>query len=219
MNWKFLVTFLKFSLDALDATWLAGHAALEVSLPRGLSLEMNDLAGTYYRKMTSLRVPQICLKVLITTPSGRHTWLEAAQFASDANLDIYSAPAGWRESRSVQADYIRSQDVLTGRAKFLFDALPLKHSDSASMPLTLSPSNLICNSVHGLHKNGLLLPRPRPRPSKPVAICRADTKQKPPNETEDTTLGMQPRWSDRSHLSDSDGEEGVSEADRDARLA
>jgi hypothetical protein len=136
-----LVTFLKFSLNALNATWLAGHAALEVSLPRGLSLEMNDLAGTYYRKVTSLRVPQICLKVLITTPSGRHTWLEAAQFASDGNLDIYSAPAGWRESGRVQADYIRSQDILTGRARFLFDALPLKHSDSASMLLTLLPSN------------------------------------------------------------------------------
>jgi len=135
LNLKSLVTFLKISLNALDAIWLAGHAALEVSLPCGLSLEMNDLAGTYYRRVTSLRVPQVCLKVLITTPSGRHTWLEAAQFASDASLDIYSAPAGWRESGRVQADHILSQDVLTGRAKFLFDTLPLKR-DSGSMPLT-----------------------------------------------------------------------------------
>jgi hypothetical protein len=132
LEFFYQVTFLKFSLNALDATWLAGHAALEVTLSRGLVLEMNDLAGKYHRKVTSLRVPQICLKVLITTPSGRHTWLEAAQFASDANLDIYSAPAGWRESGRLQADFVRTQDVLTGRAKFLFDASLLKHRDGTS---------------------------------------------------------------------------------------
>jgi hypothetical protein len=128
------VTFFKFSLNAIDTIWLAGHAALEVSLSRGLTLEMNDLAGRFHRKVTSFRVPRVCLKVLITLPSGRHSWLEAAHFESDANLDIYSAPAGWRESGRVQADYIRTQDVMTGRAKFLFDASPVKHSDGASVP-------------------------------------------------------------------------------------
>lgn len=132
------VTFLKISLHALHATWLAGHTALEVSFSRGLVLEMNDLAGKFHRKVTSLRVPQICVKILITASSGRHSWLEAARFASDANLDIYSAPAGWRESGRVQAEYIRTQDAITGRAKFLFDRASRKYDDGSSVISTLN---------------------------------------------------------------------------------
>lgn len=100
-------------------TWFAGNAAVHASITRGLTLEMNDLAGEFHRKVTSLRIPDVCLKILITTPSG-HNWLEAARFSSDANLDIYSAPIGWRESGRAQAEFIRAQDILTGRAKFLF---------------------------------------------------------------------------------------------------
>jgi len=198
--------------------WLAGHAALEISLSRGLAVETNDLAGKFHRKVTSLRVPQIYCKVLITTPSGRHNWLEAAQFAFDANLDIYSAPAGWRESGRVQADFIRSQDVLTGRAKLLFDMSPLKHDDGMSVAFTLSTPNYHMQPglVRSLHKNGLFLPRPRL--SKPVVLDRAASKQNPRGET-GSPPDMQRRWSHQHHLSDSDGEEGVSEADRDARLA
>jgi hypothetical protein len=179
---------------------------------------MNDLAGKFHRKVTSLRVPQICLKVLITTPSGRHSWLEAAQFASDANFDIYSAPAGWQESVRVQADYIRTQDALTGRAKFLSDA-SLRHNEGSSVTsiLSISVIDMQWGLVRGLHKNGLLLPRPRL--SKPVVPHRADRRQKPRSETGDAAPDMQRGWSHQHHLSDSDGEEGVSEADRDARLA
>jgi hypothetical protein len=132
------VTFLKISLHALDAIWLAGHAALEVSLSRGLALEMNDLAGRFHRKVTNLRIPQIYFKILITASSGRHSWLEAARFASDANLDIYSAPNGWRESGREQAEYIRAQDAVTGRAKFLFDGASLKYDNGSSVISTFS---------------------------------------------------------------------------------
>jgi hypothetical protein len=105
---------------------------------------MNDLSGQFHRKMTSLRVPHVCFKVLITAPSGHHSWLEAAYFASDAYLDIYSAPAGWRESGRVQADYVRAQDVLTGRAKFLFNVSPLKHNDGMFVfHISLPSGNLI----------------------------------------------------------------------------
>jgi hypothetical protein len=95
-------------------------------------VETNDLAGKFHRKVTSLCVPEVCLKILITSPSGRQSWLEAAQFVSDANLDIYAAPAGWGELGRVQEDYIRTQDNLTGRAKLLLDSL-LKHNDGMSI--------------------------------------------------------------------------------------
>lgn len=65
----------------------------------------------------------------------------------------------------------------------------------------------------GLHKNGILLPRPQL--SKPVSV---GTNRELRSKTGNTVSGMQRLWS-HPRLSDSDGEEGVSEADRDARLA
>ena len=76
-----------------------------------------------------MRIPDIYLKVLITTASGRHSWLEAANFSSDANFDMYSAPAGWKNSARAQADFVRAQDILTGRASFMFDVLGLGVGD------------------------------------------------------------------------------------------
>lgn len=132
-------TFLKFTIIALNLTWLAGHAALEVALPHGLALETNDLTGQFHRKVASFRVPQIYLKLFITTLSGHHSWLEAAQFVFDANLDIYSAPARWQESGRVQADYIRTQDLSTSRGRFLFNLSPFKHDDGMYATTPVSP--------------------------------------------------------------------------------
>jgi hypothetical protein len=133
-----VVTFLKLSSRAINVTWLAGHAALEVSLSRGLKLDINDLAGKFYRKMTSLRIPHLCVKALITTVSGRKSWLEAAQFSSDANLDIYSAPVGWQESGRAQTDFIRTRDILTVRAKFMLDKSRLDRIDGMFRVSTFS---------------------------------------------------------------------------------
>lgn len=123
------VTFLKISLKALNVTWLAGQAAIEAMLSRGMTLEMNDLASKRYRKVISLRVPQANIKVLITTSTSLQNWLETAGFSGDANVDIYLAPVGWQESARIQEEYIRAQDILTGRANFLFDKLLLQRSD------------------------------------------------------------------------------------------
>lgn len=108
-------------MKALSATWITGNAALEVCLSKGLTLALNDFAGKSYRKVTSLRVPRVCLKALVSTSTSRQNWLEAARYVSDANLDIYSAPQDWQESARFQAKFIQAQDALTGRAKVLFD--------------------------------------------------------------------------------------------------
>lgn len=106
-------------MTAIDVTWLAGHAALEIALPHGLVLQVNDLAGKLYRKVTSLRISHISLRVLITAV-GRPRWLEAAHFSSDASIDMYSAPAGWKKSAHAQANFVRAQDILTRRVNFMF---------------------------------------------------------------------------------------------------
>jgi hypothetical protein len=63
--------------------------------------------------------------------------------------------------------------------------------------------------VGGLHKNGLHLPRPR----------LFDHARKTESYRDVSVLNEQRHWSHPPHLSDSDGEENVLEADRDARLA
>ena len=97
-----------------------------------MTLEMNDLASKRYRKVISLRVPQADIKVHITTSTSLQNWLEAASLSGDANVDIYLAPAGWQESACIQEEYIHAQDILTGRAHFLFDKLLPQRSDGTS---------------------------------------------------------------------------------------
>lgn len=115
----------------MSATWFAGHAAVELSIPRGLTVDMNDLVGNLHRKVTVLRMPHACITVFITTPSGRHNWLEAAKFSSDANIDIYSSPLGWRHSGNLQSEFVRVQDILTGRAKSIYKHSLSSHIDGS----------------------------------------------------------------------------------------
>lgn len=41
---------------------------------------------------------------------------------ADANLDVYSAPPGWREKAQQQTAFVARQDALTLRARFLYAA-------------------------------------------------------------------------------------------------
>jgi hypothetical protein len=116
------VTFFKFSLDALDSTWLAGQAAVELSLPRGIRYETNDLGGRFHRKLASLRLPLANVKVFLAATRNRQTWLEAAEFVTDAFLDVYSSPPGWVDKSRAQAEFIHAQSAPTGRAEHMFKA-------------------------------------------------------------------------------------------------
>lgn len=72
-------------------------------------------------------------------------------------------------------------------------------------------------AVPSLHKNGLYLSQPRL--SGGVIINQVDSNRGPKNSSMDSPVDQVQHWPHLPHLSDSDGEEGVSEADRDARLA
>lgn len=211
-----IVTFLKLSLDALDLTWKAGHAAIALSLDQGLKVESNDLAGQFHRKVTSLRLPHASVKVLLTAPSGHQPWLEAAELDMDVYFDIYSSPDGWKDTARAQADFIRVQDAPTNRAKRMF------RSFNSSDPVDLGTIDIYCPvsgdlltriQGQGSHKTGLYLPQPMLTNVGKERIERLSSNA-------DVRTSTKPRhWSNLPHLSESDGEEGVSEADRDARLA
>jgi len=68
----------------------------------------------------------------------------------------------------------------------------------------------------GLHKNSLHLPSPRLFDH---SARKKELNKGSRDQTEDSAPDEQRRWSQLPYLSDSDGEEGVLEADRDARLA
>ncbi|KDQ57525.1 hypothetical protein JAAARDRAFT_69639 [Jaapia argillacea MUCL 33604] len=193
------VTFVRVSVHSVDVTWLAGNAALHINLPSGLRMDSNDLATGRHRSMTSFRLPRATVRALQESGSAPRTWLEAASFTVDCSIDMYSSPLGWRESASRQKDFVAAQDSLTRRASFLFDAPPE------------SLEKLI--SGRSLRENGLYLPRPR-LPRDTVA-----TSSMPPVQHHQPQASRGTPLIRDGVLSDSDSDEIISEADRDARLA
>jgi hypothetical protein len=117
------VTFLKITVRAVDVTWKAGLAAMVVRLDQGLKFDSNDLGAHHYRRVTSIRIPHISSKVLLTASAERNVWLEAAEIVFDAYLDIYSAPKGHRLTTRAQLAFVEEQDRPTGRAKRMFNQL------------------------------------------------------------------------------------------------
>ncbi|KAJ7497366.1 hypothetical protein FB451DRAFT_229194 [Mycena latifolia] len=192
------LTFLKFSLAALDVTWRVPRAALLLSLPNGLKADINDLGGQYHRKLTSLRIPRICVKFLLRSLAEHHRWLEVSQLETDAYLDVYASPLEWQKKAQLQAEFIKQQDLPSGRAERMFSRLEL--GKNARFP----------------HQNGVFLPQPslsnhrRYRstdglPSSARSPERRAEKRAP--------------WLKLSHLSESDSGEDLLDIDRDARLA
>jgi hypothetical protein len=120
---KEIVTFVKFSISTFNATWQAGCAALMISLSQGVRVDINDLGGRYYRKVTSLRVPEVVVKVLLSASMESNRWLEAAEIITDAFLDIYASPRGYRTMTGAQIAYVEEQDRLTSRAHQMLDSL------------------------------------------------------------------------------------------------
>lgn len=107
-------------MDAANVIWLADSVALELLLPRGLRIDTNDLAGQSHGKVQSIRVPHAALRMLLANDSSTVAWSEALEFVADANIDMYSAPPGWREKARVQSEFLAEQDSHTGRAIFMY---------------------------------------------------------------------------------------------------
>jgi len=203
---NYSVTFIRFSTGPVDATWSAGATAVNLSLPSGLTVHTNDLEGQFCGKLMSVRLPTASLKVLLSSSASKTTWCEAADLVMDINMDIYR-PSKIRNPS--QMDFIQGQDELTRRAQHLLDQLQSARRASFS-----DNRRSLQRKLFGLHRNGLFLPPPR----------LPQFRRAKPHTSAHPTIALHPRntpawWPHLSHLAESEEEETISEADRDARLA
>ena len=149
------------SLGRIDIVWEADRVAAHVDIPPGVSLDMNDLAGTYYRKVTSIRLPKssVCL---LQHPPRRDQWIETGEVVLDGAVDIYSCPPQWRESARRQALFLQDQDSLTGRLRDITSQVQnprFRKSTSRSIGFVYWPSSCLGYNVY---VDKLKLPRRAP---------------------------------------------------------
>ncbi|KAK0226200.1 hypothetical protein IW262DRAFT_1457427 [Armillaria fumosa] len=195
----------------VHVTWKAGDAAALLSLPEGLRLDSNNLGGRFHRQLTSIRIPVASVKMLLRNLSDR--WLEAGETTFDVYLDIYTSPVNWRNLAAAQESFVKEQDALTGRAAKMLERFRLFDDGDRSNSqcfLTLCSLFWFIDSPQAFrtHRNGVHIPQPL-SPSRKHASW-VDTVHQRKNAT---------LWLDSRPLSDSEEELGVSEADRDTRLA
>ncbi|KAF8630636.1 hypothetical protein AX15_002787 [Amanita polypyramis BW_CC] len=192
------VTFYKVSVKEIDATWRADRAAFSVVMPLGLKIDTNDLGSYYHQKVTSIRIPSIVLKLLITGRQERSLWLEAAAFETRVSADIYSAPRQHISHTGRQVAFILEQDQPSGRAHRMFGQY-------------LRPANGNQISKEHSHLNGVFLPQPTV-----PDLARRSRSNKIPKPFRKAPYASAEKLAETS---DSDAETGISEAERDARLA
>ncbi|KAK0212569.1 hypothetical protein DFS33DRAFT_1370154 [Desarmillaria ectypa] len=191
------VTFMKVRLSSVHVTWKAGDAAGILSLPEGLRLDNNNLGGRFHRQLTSIRIPVACVKMLLHHLSDR--WLEAGEMIVDAYIDMYTSPVNWRNMAAAQESFVKEQDALTGRIGKMMEQLRLFDFGDSS-------------HTFPTHRNGVHIPQPL-SPSRKHCIhgpSWGDAVYQRKNAS---------MWPDSQPLSESEEELGVSDADRDARLA
>ena len=197
------MTFVKISLDSMNVVWHTDDVAMEVALPSGFRMDSNDLAGRSYSKVQSFRVPQILVRMLIHGADTPSVWHEALELDADANIDVYSAPTNWPEKAKVQSEFLAAQDSHTGRAMFLY------------MPEQAGPYDELAPG-RGMLDTEFYLPQLRiPKYSSP-AYARPFVHRR---NTGDTTGHSPNRARPLKLQPESEGEDWISEADRDARLA
>ncbi|KAJ6586994.1 hypothetical protein DFH09DRAFT_241649 [Mycena vulgaris] len=192
------LTFLKLSVAALDVTWRVSRAVFLLSLPSGLKADINDLGGKFHRKLSSLRIPRLCVKFLLRSLSEHRRWLEVSELETDAYLDVYASPRGWQRMAEEQAKFIKQQDLPSGRAERMFAGLKLG------------------KNAHFPHQNGVFLPQP----SLSSHRRYRSTDRLPSSARSPERHGERGApWLKLSHLSESDSGEDVRDIERDARLA
>ena len=163
-------------------------------MPLGLKVDANDLGSQDHQRVTSLRIPDIIVKLLVSGKQDRSPWLEAAAFETHVSMDMYSAPRQHRSHTRKQTAFIHEQDAQTGRAQRMLGHY-LRGGDAAT--------------EEQVYMNNVFLPQPT------VPDLSNGTR---------SHKGMFRRASHNQPImlpetSDSDAETGVSEAERDARLA
>ncbi|KAI0093075.1 hypothetical protein BDY19DRAFT_882324 [Irpex rosettiformis] len=216
------VTFLKVTVDQLNLVWQIDNAAAELSLPKGLRIDVNDVGGKFYKSVTSIRVPLAIAKLLVSQSVGASDWHEAMCARMDVNIDIYSAPPGWKEKAQAQMEFLVAQDSHTERVMFLYmpdEALPYDTLATGKMFSWIHEQFLILSLGRGLLDTQFYLPQVRiPKPYDSSSMIEQNKRQSRVVNPEyvPSPLAL-PHY--LANHSESEGEDYVSEADRDARLA
>lgn len=188
------ITFYKVNVKSVETVLRVNSAALQILCNSGIKVDSNDVGGVNYSKSTGLRMPHLGVKVLLNASTERNAWLEAADIATDLYVDIYAAPKGFKEHIERQRAFVNEQDRLTDRVTRLLSRM---------------------EGGRRLHRNGVYLPQPQfPNPRKSPSIRVVQPQPRKPF----SPLHLR-HASGTGNASDSDAEELVSEADRDARLA
>ncbi|KAI0058067.1 hypothetical protein BV25DRAFT_1994498 [Artomyces pyxidatus] len=195
------VTFLKITIGSIDLTWSAAPVAVQTRMPGGLRMEMNDMAGNNHRKVTSIQLPEVIVKVLSTHPSRGH-WIEVAEVVFDLAVDIYSCPPGWQDSAIAQAAFLAVQDAPTRRL-----AAVINHAQTGRK----RP-----HGGSGLYMPVLRLPRPLRR--RQPSFSEVKVELGPDTQLNGDLTKPMPFSHRHPYNSDSEGDT-YAETDRDLRLA
>ncbi|KAF6761220.1 hypothetical protein DFP72DRAFT_34729 [Ephemerocybe angulata] len=192
------ITFYKVSIRSLDVTWKAGSAALVITLPEGIKINTNDLAADHYRKVISIKMPQLTTKVLVTSQFHGASWLEAGELVADAYVDVYSAPQDYLALNAAQVAFVEEQDRPTDRVKRMIAGLQ-------------GISEVQIDAAG--HHNGVFVPQPM------LPCMKTSSAPRPAKPDERRGAERPMNWRSMSNVSDSEEDEGMSEVDRDARVA
>ncbi|KXN92475.1 Protein CSF1 [Leucoagaricus sp. SymC.cos] len=187
------ITFYKVNVKSVETILRANSAALQILYKSGIKLDSNDVGGVNYSKSTGLRIPHLGVKVLLNSSSERNVWLEAVDVAADLYMDVYTAPKGYKEHIERQRAFVSEQDKMTDRAAKLLSRM---------------------DGGRSLHKNNVYLPQPQLPNTRKHKVRIAQPQPRKPL----ATIQLR-RPSTTIQVSDSEAEELISEADRDARLA
>ncbi|KIY46774.1 hypothetical protein FISHEDRAFT_46624 [Fistulina hepatica ATCC 64428] len=190
------LTMMKLKVASVNATWLAGNAAAVLSLPGGVHLQSNDHGGPLHRKLTSIQIPVVSTRLLLSSLHMKRTrWVEALSASTDLYVDMYSSPVGWRDLADAQAEFLREQDELTGRVKHMFAALNFSSTSSENPPF---------------HANGVYIPHPYVTYGD---MTRKGARPFPlPRQSQARLQVPARRWTTLSHISESE-REWISEYD------
>ena len=126
------VTFLTLQLQSVDLVVMSEACAIRLILSDGLRFDSNDLAGHSYRRVKSIEVTTSKVQCLLANAGdkglvGPSTWLEVGSAVFDLHMDIYDSPYNWPEDALRQTHFVQTQDSLTRRVPFLYEASDESH--------------------------------------------------------------------------------------------
>ncbi len=115
-----IVTFLRLAVRSLGITIQQGHSEVVITMPAGLSVGINTLAGQAYYSVVSVTVPEIYLSLMMALAQSYEAYCEIASASGAVEFDLFGTPRGWQDKATMQQAFITAQDSATRRLKDLY---------------------------------------------------------------------------------------------------